>query len=172
MFSVKPGQIYVLQLSHGMIKIGRAERAAERIKQHSRSAAAFGVYIEDQWISQDHESTMSTEAELIDRLSGVAVRSQTSNECFYGIEFSEVVKLAESLDYSITQSDVDRYRQLRNSMYYVSRKNSDNRVSLKEAAEAMGYTRQELVSILDRTAYMPSDAEQKISAYLSSLQAA
>jgi Rha family phage regulatory protein len=81
--------LYVLQLSTGVIKVGKSVNPEKRVAQHESDARKYGCFIEKQYIS---EKTKLSEDRLIFfcKIKGGIVNS--GKEYFINVDFDEVVE--------------------------------------------------------------------------------
>ncbi len=87
-------ELYVVEFSNGVIKVGKGNPAIYRIKEHIRQAAIFGAYVVRYYL---HQQKPALERDLIRycQCSGITF---SGNEYFVGVKFEDAVSFL--LDYS------------------------------------------------------------------------
>lgn len=89
------GFIYVIRLSTGIVKVGRARDAEARLRQHATEAGRYGVEITDRWVSRAHGLFEKSEAALIAAVGRVAPLH--AGREYFRVDFDEAVRIAKSL---------------------------------------------------------------------------
>lgn len=84
------GYLYAVELSSGVIKVGRAQDAAKRIAQHAQRFAAAGITIVAQHQAAATDTTVG-EQELLSRC-GAHAATKRGREWFTGLLFAEVTR--------------------------------------------------------------------------------
>jgi hypothetical protein len=92
------GHVYVIRFSSQIVKVGRTAAPRTRMRWHLSSAAWYGTTIEKAWLSRPHVDVVPNERALI-KYGRERATAQTGNEYFRGVDFADVVRLAESLTY-------------------------------------------------------------------------
>lgn len=90
------GHIYVILFSNGVIKVGQTHNSVVRLQTHESSARAFGLTIDDTWVSATHLGYQKNEQKLIQAVRDLG-GSPNSTEFFTGVDFSDVVERAAAL---------------------------------------------------------------------------
>lgn len=89
------GQLYVIEFSTGMVKVGKTGKGEARLDRHASDAAPYGATIANRWISAVHAGYDATEDVLILRCAAEA--EQVKREYFRGITHARAVQLAEAV---------------------------------------------------------------------------
>lgn len=81
--------LYAIQFSSGLVKIGRSENPARRIRQHAQRLAVAGSTVDRQHIGRCQDLASLAER-LLQRRCMSAVGKQIPSEWFTGIDFDKV----------------------------------------------------------------------------------
>lgn len=96
---VSEGLLYILEFSHGVVKVGRTETPRKRVNHHINTVRSFtGAALQRGWLSAVHSNHVVTEKELIRRGVEIADRVE-GNEYFFGASFKRLVAIARTLEY-------------------------------------------------------------------------
>lgn len=92
------GHVYVIELSNGIIKVGKTANPFKRIKKHAADAAPYGFKVVKLWLSIAHRNPAEVEKLLIGygQQSGSA---RVREEYFLDLDFGETVRFANSVAY-------------------------------------------------------------------------
>ncbi|MEU6709978.1 GIY-YIG nuclease family protein [Nonomuraea sp. NPDC046802] len=92
------GYVYVVELSNGLIKIGRTANPRKRMEQHLRQAGPFELKIVRLWLSVVHRDPVQVEKLLLSygRQHSTA---QVLDEYFKGLGFASTVRFAATVDH-------------------------------------------------------------------------
>jgi hypothetical protein len=90
------GYVYVVKFSNGTIKVGSTTNPANRLYRHCADAEAFGLSVEDWWISHDTDQYQVIEREVI-RSAKRDTGTRTRREYLHGMSFDVVRDAAEQL---------------------------------------------------------------------------
>jgi hypothetical protein len=98
--AVQPGEgcVYVVAFDSGLLKVGQTARPVQRIASHASAAATHGVTLTSTWLSGPHANTTENERALITYCRERAA-TQHRFEYFGGLDFDEIVAVAEKLEY-------------------------------------------------------------------------
>ncbi|MEN6544521.1 MAG: hypothetical protein ABFE07_00595 [Armatimonadia bacterium] len=113
------GYIYILELSTGLVKVGKTRSPRDRIKSHLDSAARFGASITNFWISDQHDNFSDNEAALI-----AALGNPVHGAEFFRVTYPDAKAIATSLDFHRLTDE--------------ERRSKDEISSARAAAKAMG----------------------------------
>lgn len=88
------GDIYVIEFSDGITKVGRAANALERISHHVREASRHGVTIERTYVVAGVKGFKLVETVVLSKLPRAKLVG--GNEYFRDVKFDEVISLLKS----------------------------------------------------------------------------
>lgn len=92
------GHVYVIELSNGIIKVGKTANPIERISEHATAAAPYDFKIVRLWLSIAHRNPAEVEKLLV--AYGRRSRSRrVREEYFKDLDFAKVVRFANGIDY-------------------------------------------------------------------------
>jgi hypothetical protein len=102
------GHVYVLELSHGVIKVGCTTDPERRFDTHRRTAAIFGSLITSQWLSPAHDLYYRSERRLLHLVEGAGGK-KIGREHFSGVSFDDAVACAHSISFeNLTEAETGR----------------------------------------------------------------
>lgn len=86
------GFLYVIELSTGVVKVGRSDRPNHRIIAHAHEAAKYGVHVVRQWVSIEHGDCDASERNAISGCQ--VVGTLRSGREYFEIGFDQAVAIA------------------------------------------------------------------------------
>jgi hypothetical protein len=84
--------VYVLELSNGVVKVGRSCSPRKRFVHHMTACRVRGLRL-----LRIHVQPGDCESELLTRLRRIGVRLGTAREYFTGVSFGQAVTLARQM---------------------------------------------------------------------------
>lgn len=92
------GQLYVIEFSTGVIKVGMSRNADRRLVQHKADAGRYFIQIVERWVSDLHEGFRANERALIKWACWKSTKGGGSGgEYFLGLDYGATVAVAEGL---------------------------------------------------------------------------
>ncbi len=92
------GQLYVIEFSTGVIKVGMSRNADRRLAQHKADAGRYFIEVADRWISDLHAGFRANERALIKWCCWKSTKGGSAGgEYFLGLDYGAAVAVAEGL---------------------------------------------------------------------------
>lgn len=105
------GYVYAVEFGNGIVKVGRTENPANRLRSHSTDGERFGNGITRWWLSKPHrlykenETSIKNHCKLTGSITG-------GTEYFLNVSLEEIVQFATALTIELsTPEQVESYKQ-------------------------------------------------------------